>query len=45
MLVDFVAGGAAGFCSVIASQPADVMKTKMQGADGHMYKGVIDGFS
>jgi len=31
--VDFIAGGFAGFCSVMANNPVDVIKTKMQQKD------------
>lgn len=32
-IADFFAGGFAGFCSVMANNPVDVIKTKMQGVD------------
>ena len=39
---DMIAGMFAGFCSTMANNPVDVIKTKMQGMDAHKYKGVID---
>lgn len=42
MVCDLVAGGFAGFCSVMANNPVDVIKTKMQGVDGQRYSGFFD---
>ena len=39
---DLLAGGFAGFCSVMANNPVDVIKTKMQGVDAHRYNGFLD---
>ena len=39
---DLLAGGFAGFCSVMANNPVDVIKTKMQGVDAHKYNGFLD---
>jgi predicted hydrocarbon binding protein len=33
ILVDLLAGGFAGFCSVMFNNPIDVIKTKMQSKD------------
>ena len=33
MFCDLLAGGFAGFCSVMANNPIDVIKTRMQGVD------------
>ena len=38
-LADFLAGGFAGACSVIANNPIDVVKTNMQGLETHKFKG------
>lgn len=40
-----LAGGFAGFCSTIANNPVDVVKTKMQGLDAHRYSGFADCFA
>ena len=42
MLCDVLAGGFAGFCSTMANNPVDVIKTKMQGVDAHKYNGFMD---
>ena len=42
MMCDVVAGGFAGFCSVMANNPLDVIKTRLQGRDAHLYNGVTD---
>ena len=42
VMCDVVAGGFAGFCSVMANNPLDVIKTRLQGGDAHLYKGVSD---
>ena len=39
---DFIAGGFAGFCSTMANNPVDVIKTRMQGVDAHKYNGFMD---
>jgi len=39
VVVDLVSGGFAGFCSTMANNPVDVVKTKMQGIDSHKYAG------
>ena len=39
---DLLAGGFAGFCSVMANNPIDVIKTRMQGVDAHKYNGFFD---
>lgn len=44
VIVDLTSGGFAGFCSVMANNPIDVIKTKMQGVDAHQYKGFADCF-
>jgi len=45
VIADLLAGAFAGFCSVMANNPVDVVKTKMQGADAHKYKGFADCFA
>ena len=40
-----MAGGFAGFCSTMANNPVDVVKTKMQGIDAHKYNGFADCFA
>jgi len=45
VLVDLLAGAFAGFCSVMANNPVDVVKTKMQGVDAAQYKGFADCFA
>lgn len=42
MICDLFAGGFAGFCSVMANNPVDVIKTRLQGVDAHKYKGFLD---
>ena len=42
VLCDLVAGGFAGFCSVMANNPVDVIKTRLQGVDANKYKGFVD---
>jgi solute carrier family 25 citrate transporter 1 len=42
VLSDLLAGGFAGFCSVMANNPVDVIKTKMQGVDAQRYAGFLD---
>jgi len=37
-----VAGGTAGFVSVVLTMPFDVVKTRMQGVDAALYKGTGD---
>ena len=44
VLVDLSAGAFAGFCSVMANNPVDVVKTKMQGIDAGKYNGFADCF-
>jgi solute carrier family 25 (mitochondrial citrate transporter), member 1 len=39
---DMLAGMFAGFCSCMANNPVDVIKTKMQGLDAHKYNGIAD---
>mgnify|MGYP006104832271 CR=1 FL=1 len=41
-LCNLISGGFAGFCSTMANNPVDVIKTKMQGMDAHKYNGTID---
>jgi solute carrier family 25 citrate transporter 1 len=41
-LCNLIAGGFAGFCSTMANNPVDVIKTKMQGMDAHKYNGTVD---
>jgi len=43
--VDLLSGAFAGFCSCMANNPVDVVKTKMQGIDAHKYKGFADCFA
>lgn len=45
VLSDLLAGAFAGFCSTMANNPVDVVKTKMQGLEAEKYKGVGDCFS
>jgi hypothetical protein len=45
MLADFLAGGFAGFCSVMANNPIDVVKTNMQGLDAERYGNFANCFS
>merc|ERR1711990_385691 len=42
VLANMIAGGFAGFCSTMANNPVDVIKTKLQGLDAHKYSGVSD---
>lgn len=42
MLADLLAGGFAGFCSVMANNPVDVIKTRMQGVKAQEYNGFLD---
>ena len=37
VMVDVIAGGFAGFCSVMANNPVDVVKTNMQGLEANKY--------
>lgn len=39
---DFIAGGFAGFVSVMVNNPIDVIKTRMQGVDAAKYGGFLD---
>ena len=40
-----MAGGFAGFCSVMANNPVDVVKTNMQGEESAKYSGFIGCFT
>jgi solute carrier family 25 (mitochondrial citrate transporter), member 1 len=40
-----MAGAFAGFCSVMANNPIDVVKTNMQGLDAKRYNGFLDCFA
>lgn len=42
--VDLLSGAFAGFCSTMANNPVDVVKTKMQGIDAGKYNGFADCF-
>ena len=42
MICDLIAGGFAGFCSVMANNPVDVIKTRLQGVEASKYNGVMD---
>lgn len=44
VVVDLASGAFAGFCSTMANNPVDVVKTKMQGIDAHKYNGFADCF-
>ena len=44
VVVDLLSGAFAGFCSTMANNPVDVVKTKMQGIDAHKYTGFGDCF-
>ena len=44
VLVDLLSGAFAGFCSTMANNPVDVVKTKMQGLESHKYNGFGDCF-
>ena len=37
-----LAGAFAGFCSTMANNPVDVIKTRMQGVDAAKYNGFMD---
>ena len=41
VLVDLLAGGFAGFCSVMFNNPVDVIKTNMQGLEANKYGGFM----
>ncbi len=41
-LKNLLAGAFAGFCSVMANNPIDVMKTLRQGKEGHKFKNTMD---
>ena len=43
--VDLLSGAFAGFCSTMANNPVDVVKTKLQGIDSHKYNGFADCFA
>lgn len=45
IVVDLLSGAFAGFCSTMANNPVDVVKTKMQGIDAHKYNGFADCFA
>jgi len=45
VVVDLMSGAFAGFCSSMANNPVDVVKTKMQGNNAHQYNGFMDCFS
>ena len=45
MLTDFLAGGFAGFCSVMFNNPIDVIKTNLQGLDAAKYGGFAGALS
>jgi len=42
VVANMIAGGFAGFCSTMANNPVDVIKTKMQGMNADKYAGVMD---
>jgi solute carrier family 25 citrate transporter 1 len=44
MAADGLAGAFAGFCSTMANNPVDVIKTKMQGLQAAKYNGFVDCF-
>lgn len=44
VVVDLMSGAFAGFCSTMANNPVDVVKTKMQGIDANKYNGFADCF-
>ena len=44
VVVDLLSGAFAGFCSTMANNPVDVVKTKMQGLESHKYSGFGDCF-
>jgi solute carrier family 25 citrate transporter 1 len=41
VLIDLLAGGFAGFCSVMFNNPIDVIKTNLQGLEANKYGGVM----
>ena len=45
VVVDFMSGAFAGFCSTMFNNPVDVVKTKMQGLESGQYKGFADCFA
>ena len=45
VLCDVLAGGFAGFCSVMANNPVDVVKTNMQGLEAAKFGGFFGCFS
>jgi solute carrier family 25 (mitochondrial citrate transporter), member 1 len=42
VISDLLAGGFAGFVSVMCNNPVDVIKTKMQGVDAAKYANFMD---
>ncbi len=44
-MVDLLAGGFAGFCSVMFNNPVDVIKTNLQGLDAAKYGGFAGAFT
>jgi len=42
VVTDLMAGGFAGFVSVMCNNPVDVIKTKMQGVDAAKYANFLD---
>lgn len=44
-LADFIAGGFAGFCSVMVNNPIDVVKTNMQGLKADQFDGFLGCFA
>jgi solute carrier family 25 citrate transporter 1 len=45
VVVDLMSGAFAGFCSTMANNPVDVVKTKMQGNNAAQFNGFMDCFS
>ncbi len=45
ILCDLLAGGFAGFCSVMFNNPIDVIKTNLQGLDAAKYGGFVGAFN
>lgn len=45
VIVDFMSGAFAGFCSVMFNNPVDVVKTNMQGMHAEKYGGFLGCFS